>query len=135
MARKRAHVNTSYWTTTALIAWVVVVFFMHIVPVDPEKARSIQIPHFDKLVHFTLFFVLSILAIQRRFTHNNATSKWVFARIILLCCAYGIALEWIQPLMGTHRSSDLLDGAADATGVMLGAFCFRDFRRLFLFSH
>jgi VanZ family protein len=135
MARQRAHVSSTFWTTTTLIAWAVVVFFVHVIPVDPEQARSIHIPHLDKLVHFTLFFVLSALAIHRRLKLHDTSGVRDFSKIILLCCAYGIALEWTQPWAGTHRSSDALDGVADVFGVVLGALCFGGFRRLIFFRH
>ncbi len=133
MARKRAHVNT--WTTAALIAWVVVVFFVHVVPIDPNKARTIDIPHFDKLIHFTLFLVLALLALRRRIAHPRPMSSSAVGWIILTCCVYGIALELFQPLAGTHRSSDVADGIADVLGVMVGAISCRSCRGLLFFGH
>ena len=135
MARKRAHVNTHTWTTAALIAWVVVVFFVHVVPIDPNKARSIDIPHFDKLIHFTLFLVLALLALRRRVAHPRPMSPSAVGWIILICCVYGIALELFQPLAGTHRSSDVADGIADVLGVLTGVISSRSCRGLLFFGH
>jgi VanZ family protein len=135
MARKRAPVNSKHWTTTALILWVVVVFFMHVLPIDADKARSITIPHFDKAVHFSLFFLLAILAVRRYLKHNDVTEVHRILRIALMCCAYGIVLELAQPLAGTNRSSDVADGIADALGVVAGTFSFKNIRALFLLRH
>lgn len=135
MARNRAHVNTQTWTTAALIAWVVVVFFMHVVPVDPNKARSISIPHFDKIIHFTLFLVLVLLALRRRVAQPRPISTTAVIGIIVTCCAYGIALELFQPLAGTHRSSDIADGIADVLGVITGVISSRSWRGLLFFGH
>ena len=135
MARKRAHVHMQYWTTAALIMWVVVVFFVHVVPIDPNKARTIDIPHFDKFIHFTLFLVLSLLALRRRVAHPRPMSSSAVGWIILSCCVYGIALELFQPLAGTHRSSDVVDGIADVLGVLTGVISNRSCRGLLFFRH
>lgn len=135
MARKPAPVNSIHWTTTALILWVVVVFFMHVLPIDPDRARSITIPHFDKAVHFSLFLVLAILAIRRHLNHHEVTEVYRILRIVLVCCAYGIALEFLQPLAGTHRSSDVADAIADITGVLIGTLSFTRVRALFFLRH
>jgi len=135
MARKRAHVHMQYWTTAALIMWVVVVFFVHVVPIDPNKARTIDIPHFDKFIHFSLFLVLSLLALRRRVAHPRPMSSSAVGWIILSCCVYGIALELFQPLAGTHRSSDVVDGIADVLGVLTGVISSRSCRGLLFFRH
>jgi VanZ family protein len=135
MARKRAHVNMQYWTTAALIMWVVVVFFVHVVPIDPNKARTIDIPHFDKLIHFTLFLVLALLALRRRVAQSRPMSSSAVWWIILTCCVYGIVLELFQPLAGTHRSSDVVDGMADVLGVLTGVISNRSCRGLLFFGH
>jgi VanZ family protein len=135
MARKRAHGHMQYWTTAALIMWVVVVFFVHVVPIDPNKARTIDIPHFDKLIHFTLFLVLVLIALRRRVTHPRPLSSSAVGWIILTCCVYGIALELFQPLAGTHRSSDVVDGIADVLGVLTGVISSRSCRGLLFFGH
>jgi VanZ family protein len=135
MARKRAHVNTHTWTTAALIAWVVVVFFVHVVPIDPNKARTIDIPHFDKLIHFTLFLVLTVLALRRRVAQSRPMSSSAVWWITLTCCVYGIVLELFQPLAGTHRSSDVVDGMADVIGVLTGVISNRSCRGLLFFGH
>jgi VanZ family protein len=135
MARKRAHVHMQYWTTAALIMWVVVVFFVHVVPIDPNKARTIDIPHFDKLIHFTLFLVLVLLALRRRVAQSRPMSSSAVGWIILTCCVYGIVLELFQPLAGTHRSSDVVDGMADMLGVLTGVISSRSCRGLLFFGH
>jgi VanZ family protein len=135
MARKRAHVYMHYWTTAALIMWVVVVFFVHVVPIDPNKARAIDIPHFDKLIHFTLFLVLALLALRWRIVNPRPMSSSAVGWIILTCCVYGIALELFQPLAGTHRSSDVVDGIADVLGVLTGVISSRSCRGLLFFGH
>jgi len=48
---------------------------------------------------------------------------------------YGIALELFQPLAGTHRSSDVVDGIADVLGVLTGVISSRSCRGLLFFRH
>ncbi|MBR2648547.1 MAG: VanZ family protein [Sediminibacterium sp.] len=84
-----------------------------------QRFDWITIPHFDKLVHISIFFLLFYL-----FTHFLSTiiqSKF-FTLIISLIflSAYGIAIEFVQEKFIVGRSFELKDIMADLGGCFLG---------------
>ncbi|HEY8404483.1 MAG TPA: VanZ family protein [Flavobacteriales bacterium] len=112
-------------TTIAIAAtflWAAIVFCLHVIKVDlPKDEPLLQIPHADKLVHFSLFAVMSFLA-GRCYTTISA-SKITFSAfvVVLICCAvYGALLEWIQAYLTTERSGDIWDWMADLAGIITG---------------
>ncbi len=80
---------------------------------------------FDKLAHSLVFFVLSFLCIIG-FTKQ---SRYAYLRFyapkfsLLICMAYGLVLELIQPIV-SDRTFELLDVAANSIGTLLGILFF-----------
>lgn len=64
-------------------------------------------PHFDKLVHFIVFFLIVLPAV--------AVRPGAWAVIVLGASALGGAIELIQPLVGRER--ELGDFVADVAGA------------------
>lgn len=87
-----------------LLIAATVAFFVQV----PSSGAS-TLPHIDKLVHFAVFFLLSL-------TLNKAFSLSVSTSFILLVL-YGLLIE-----VGQHyvpgRGSDLYDWLADSAGVL-----------------
>ncbi|WP_404403088.1 VanZ family protein [Idiomarina seosinensis] len=73
----------------------------------PSQAN--QIPHLDKLVHFTVFFLLSLTL------HRAFTLKARFAFVLL--ALYGLLIEIAQHYI-PGRGSDVYDWIADSAGVL-----------------
>jgi VanZ family protein len=121
MAGPRPHVH-SIWTITVPSLWTVIVFFMHVIHVDPHSVSRFKIPHADKVVHFTLFLVLAFLwtRAQRYFNPHSKRSAVFF--ILVICASYGGMLEWLQSQLGSNRMSDWKDWIADVLGTCTGAW-------------
>lgn len=83
-------------------------------PVEP----FLKIPHFDKIVHFGLFFGLCLLMF-RPFKRLNM-------RYLILAPAISIAagaiLETTQHFLSHTRSSNFYDFLANAAGVLASIF-------------
>lgn len=85
---------------------------------------GISFDHFDKLVHASTFLVLAFLADAGWPQHGFGRAKY------LPLLGYGILIECVQYFI-PNRSFDLLDVAADATGLLLyGAMLLTLLRRL-----
>lgn len=82
---------------------------------------GINIPHFDKIVHMGLFFILCFLLIRA----YSMTRTQQFT----LLAIYGALIEWLQALTG-YRSGDIYDWIADVLGIVL-LFAALDFWRVF----
>ncbi|MFY7964320.1 MAG: VanZ family protein [Chitinophagaceae bacterium] len=80
---------------------------------------------FDKLVHFGIFYILSLLFCRVAFlVKQNSKLLWLVA---LLCSVYGVAMEFVQQNYIANRSFDIFDIVADACGSY-AIFIFRFFK-------
>ena len=107
-----------------LIAIVLTVFITlsSLVSLKGIKTIPIGINNFDKIVHFTFYFSLTLswfFATQH--TLKKVTSK---AILIALLISYGILIEALQGAMTTHRQADIYDILANSIGVLLAATLF-----------
>ena len=84
--------------------------------------KSFEIPHGDKLVHFTFYFVAAVLGTfflreQRRW---GLTLKKAFIVILPLTITFGIIIEVLQSSMTVDREGDVFDAIANAMGSLGG---------------
>lgn len=75
-----------------------------------------RLPHIDKLAHAGMHALLAWLLWRgaRRASVGGAVG------IVLLCAAYGLAIEWGQWQFTLTRSAEALDAVANTLGAMLG---------------
>jgi VanZ family protein len=83
-----------------------------------------QIPGYDKLVHFLMYFALmSAIIIENRKSLKN-TGRFFLIGLIPL--SYGIIIEILQSTLTATRSGSVYDALADALGIlvsiMIGTF-------------
>lgn len=108
------------------VAWTILIFIGCSLPGKELPAVSV-FDHFDKVVHFTFFFVFAVLWLQSFPTlerrTNGVCNKCIF--IILLSFAYGFALELYQINFVSGRSWDVWDGVADGIGGIVGTLFVR----------
>ncbi len=93
------------------------------------KTISINISNFDKIVHFTSYFLLTLswfFATQH--TIKKTTSKAILIGILI---SYGIIIEALQGGMTTHRQADFYDILANSIGVLLAATLFPKLNKWF----
>lgn len=86
-----------------------------------------NIPHIDKAVHFTFYFVMVVLAYLAKTKgefKTNGTFKLLWY-IVLFAIAYGIIIEVIQHLATDDRHGDPLDALANSTGAIVGMLVLR----------
>lgn len=77
----------------------------------------------DKLVHITMFFLLSYFFIYPVKNKSNHKIRMLFIPILGLC--YGIAMEFVQKYYIPFRSCDVKDMIADGVGSFAGYFWWR----------
>lgn len=106
------------------IIWLVIICYGLFIPASelPTKA-FINIPHFDKIVHFGLFFVFCLLLFRpfRRLKVN----PYIFAPAVSIVLS--ALLEIIQHVISSTRSSNLYDFLANTAGIVVSAFFFHFF--------
>jgi VanZ family protein len=75
-----------------------------------------RLPHIDKLAHAGMHGLLAWLLWRgaRRASLGGAMG------VVLLCAAFGLAIEWGQAQFTLTRSAEALDALANTLGAMLG---------------
>ena len=108
------------------IAWFFVVLILVCLPGDdlPKADDWMDTIFFDKWVHVGLFSVLTFLFIMPYSKSKLPTkNKWIAViKIALSVCIWGLTTEFIQKYFIPGRSFDLLDWAADSTGILLALY-------------
>lgn len=80
--------------------------------------------HFDKVVHFCMYFGQSFLLIPL-----FIKLKYKYLIAILSAIGFGILMEWIQFSLTENRSADFFDAIANSLGAISGSLFFHFFVR------
>jgi len=105
------------------IIWMLIILLLH--SVTGENHTNVDLPHFDKFIHFGMFAFLSYLMVigfskQDRYSHLRFNAP-LFTLII--ATVYAVLVESIQ-LFIPIRTFDLLDLVADLVGNVFGYYLF-----------
>ncbi|MBU8893655.1 MAG: VanZ family protein [Bacteroidales bacterium] len=92
---------------------------------DLNKLSIFQIPNIDKLLHFSLYFLLSV-SLQSSFLRNELIHRKKQIHITLtMVILYGLLMEVFQYYLTSGRSAEILDIIANSAGCILGVASFR----------
>ncbi|MDD3892310.1 MAG: VanZ family protein [Bacteroidales bacterium] len=108
----------NYWRS---ILWAFLSLIACILPSQNlPQMNKIFIPHLDKVVHFALFFILTlILLYESRLRETNASlGKRTIVWIVVITFIYGSFLEGMQHFLIASRSGELADLIANFLGVV-----------------
>jgi len=75
-------------------------------------------PHFDKVVHFGIYFVLALLLAAAFIKDRKYTRSYLLAGLASVLT--GIAFELIQKYLTPDRSGEINDMLANTLGVLAG---------------
>ncbi|GBU08692.1 hypothetical protein AwDysgo_20230 [Bacteroidales bacterium] len=83
---------------------------------------DISIPHLDKIIHFGIYFVLSLLmyAELTRFFKRSVHRSSIFIMAWVIPLIYSGLVELIQEYFSATRTGDWLDFLANAAGASMG---------------
>lgn len=108
------HIFLLFWKP---ILWLVVITTLCLMPPQDLPVQEFYtIPHFDKVVHFGMYFVLAILLVFP-FQSVRLPVGW---SLLLATLLIGGAIEILQFLVTSERSASWGDLAADMAGAMAG---------------
>jgi len=104
-----------YWKT---IVWSFVILFLSNMPGGSiHRVSFIEIPHLDKFVHFSMYFILTTLFYSDTFKKAKIENKKTIFYIIIVSIFYGVLMELFQKYFADHRSADIFDALANTIGV------------------
>ena len=109
------------------LLWMGVILYLSFTPLTNwPKEDFFQKLYFDKLVHISMYSMLSLLLLRCIFKqqNNSYTRNSTILTAVLVCALLGAASEVLQPLLTRFRQFELLDMAANATGAVCGFFLF-----------
>lgn len=106
-----------YFVIIAIVLSIIVAF----VSLMPSSGvPKVEIKHLDKLIHFTMYFVLSMsYGLAFSFIYKNGSfKKWLFPFLMALC--FGILMEFCQEIFTNTRNFDVFDILANGIGSFFG---------------
>jgi VanZ family protein len=97
------------------ILWLAIICYALFIPAKELPVKPLfSIPHFDKMVHFTLFFVFCILLLRPL---KKLKLNFYFLAPLISIVLGGI-LEFSQQMFSKSRSSDIYDFMANTLGIL-----------------
>lgn len=103
---------TLFWKP---MLWLSIICYALFIPSDDLPLKSFfRIPHFDKMVHFGLFFVFCLLLLRP--LKKLQLKYYLLAPFITILL--GALLEIGQQVISNSRSSDIKDFIANSVGAI-----------------
>ncbi len=108
--------------TLLFFGWMVFVTWSSLVSLSDTDLPVFDIPYFDKVVHFTFYFVAVILGILSM--NQNGAIHWRFNKaavfFLVTMVLFGIIIEIIQYNFTSDRMGDPFDALANSFGALCG---------------
>lgn len=108
--------------TPALI-WACIIALLCLLPQSAfYNPRFLQKLPADKIVHFGMFFLLSLLAWRGIQNKLLRVFNWCVLSLFLILITYGGLTELAQNWFTKTRHTEFLDFLADCVGIFIGFF-------------
>lgn len=119
------------------LLWALLIFILCAIPgSDLPHVSVLELISFDKFVHVTMFFILTVLLIKGFKQQLSYTTLAQRAKRIapLLAITYGGLLEIMQGTCFKERTADIFDFIANSAGAVLAVLLFDAVNRSSLFN-
>lgn len=103
-----------------LLIWLAFIAYASLSPADEIPKFKIQ--HFDKIVHFCLYFGFVFLLIPIVLNTKKIVKSYVIA--VVIAATSGIIFELLQYYMAIGRTASVYDELANATGALIGTLIY-----------
>lgn len=103
------------------LLWLAIICYALFIPAGDLPVKPLfKIPHFDKMVHFTLFFVFCLFLLR---PFKKLQLKYYILAPLISIILSGI-LEFSQQALSKTRSSDMYDFIANTMGIVASVLFF-----------
>ena len=116
-----------YRYLTLSIAWGGVIVYLLII-YSPKLGLPSFFLFLDKLVHFILFLIQSILITNTIYEYRNRNNRILFIVSIIFLLLLGVIIE-IQQIYLPYRRFEIMDLISNFVGVFSGSFFIIYFRK------
>ncbi len=115
----------------AFIGWLAFITWSSLFSFSGDDLPSFNIPHLDKLVHFTFYFIAVLLGVMfiRELTKGGLRLKKALLISLFGMIVFGIIIEVFQYAFTSSRMGDINDALANTLGALCGTCIMK-----FLFS-
>ncbi len=110
--------------------WATVIMILCVMRPPSTDLDLPTIPHLDKIVHFGMYFVLSLLLLAAL---KSTKLENIHFKTITIAILYGVLIEIIQDNLG-YRSGDIFDFVANSIGAVTGTFTLIYIDKIVLFK-
>lgn len=114
----------------ANLIWILMIFLLCAMPSEDIPDPHLSIPHLDKVVHFGMYFILSILLAYPLEKYTKLKLSTIYTIAIFVSFVYGGGIEILQDYY-FDRSGDIWDLVADILGGITGCICYPLIKRFF----
>ncbi|MBN1768354.1 MAG: VanZ family protein [Prolixibacteraceae bacterium] len=109
-----------------LFVWITLLSYALLTP--PKALPKLQLfQHFDKVVHFGMFFTLFIILVPIYLKGQNYIKSYLFS--FFTSISTGIVFEILQNKLYTGRTGSLPDAIADTAGAIVAVLFYHYFIR------
>ena len=98
------------------IAWGMIILILCLMPSN-DLPKADNIPHLDKIVHFSLYFIWAVLLLSTSDRYSWNLRPFI---LILLMLLFSFFIEILQLILPLGRSFSLLDLTANFAGLAAG---------------
>ncbi len=105
--------------------WIIIIFYLSFIPGN-DLPKINNIPNLDKIVHFSLYSVLSFLCLSTLSSSKRKIDKKIVLGIIF---SIGVFVEIMQGLLPIQRSFSFFDMMANTCGILAGLLVFSLLKR------
>jgi VanZ family protein len=115
------------------IVWTILIFIATTLPSNVLPNTSLlKIPHFDKIVHFGLFFVLAVflLSENNRLRKLGGLTPKAIAIAISVSAILGVLIELLQYFYLPTRSGSYWDFLANILGAIVAVGLYKMINRI-----
>ncbi|MES1226411.1 MAG: VanZ family protein [Bacteroidota bacterium] len=110
--------------------WSALIFVLLCLPGSVFPSEEVfHIPNLDKIIHIILFGCFVWLWAMY-YRYNETEKKSTLIKLVILSCAYGIAMEFIQKYFIPNRSFEIRDIMADCSGAIITGIILRATKKL-----
>lgn len=113
--------------------WALIIMIMCGAPSSSfPTVQFFNIPHFDKVIHFGLYVIFTLLLISETNAKRKLGGLERKAIIIslVIAIAYGLLIELMQLLVFESRGAEFWDFVANATGAISAVLTYKQANRI-----
>ncbi len=109
-----------YFRYLLSLLWTIIVLYLSLAQFKTDNLPKFRLPHLDKIVHFSMYFIYTLLLLFESKKHNNLKTKII---VVVYTICFGITMEVLQSYTG-YRSRDVYDGIFNSIGAITAAIFF-----------